>query len=392
MKADKLRRLYEAARKDRNEDRFYTDFSEALRTKQIRMDQGQADYKIRDLFENFIKGGREIVNSWNPGQGEGGISLIEAGDAVNTAAFSNITGQIVYNATMDAFTSEAFVFTPLIRTIPTEFSGEKIAGVTRMGDRAEVVAEGQAYPHVGIGEDWIETPVTTKRGFIVPLTKEAIFYDRTGLVIQRCAEVGEFLGLNKEKRVIDCIIDENVTAHRYKWRGSVYATYQTTSPWDNVTASATLVNWTDVDEAEQTLSNILDPNTGEPIVSMPRDFVCCRQLLYTARYVLNATEIRVGDGASVTTQTIAANPLAANGYRIHSSQLLAARMATDTTYYLGELSKAFAYMQNWPLTTTQAPTNSQDEFERDIAMQWKASERGATATLEPRVMNKSTVA
>lgn len=392
MKASGLRRSYDAACKDRRPDKFFGDFREALHSKQIRIDQYQTDFGIRDLFEQFIPGGREIVDSWNPGQGEGGISLVEAGDAVNTTAFSNITGQIVYSAIMDAFTSEAFVFSPVIRTIQTQFSGEKIAGITRMGDRAEVVGEGQQYPNVGVGEDYVETPVTTKRGMIVPLTKEAIFFDRTGLVVQRCAEVGEFLGLNKEKRVIDVIIDENVTTHRYKWRGTTYATYQTSTPWDNVTASAALTDWTDIDEAEQTLSGILDPNTGEPIVNLPRDLVVTRQNLYKARYILSATEIRVGDGASTSTQTIAANPMAGNGYRILSSQLLAARMTTDTTYYLGDISKAFAYMQNWPLTTVQAPANSEDEFNRDIVMKWKASERGATATLEPRVMNKSTVA
>jgi hypothetical protein len=392
MKANILRRHYEAAVKDRDPDKFFGDFRTAVKKREIRMDAGQCDFGIRPLFENFVQNGREIVDSWNPGRGEGGISLLEAGDAVNTAAFSNITGQFVYNAIMEAFESEGFVFSPLVTTRQTDLSGEKIPGITRMGDRAEVVPEGQPYPHVGVGEDWIETPVTTKRGMIVPLTKEAIFFDRTGLVIQRCGEVGAFLGLNKEKRVIDCIVDENVTAHRYKWRGTIYATYQTTSPWDNVTAGATLVDYTDLDEAEQTLSNILDPNTGEPIVNVATDLIVTRQLLYTARSVLHATQIRVGDGASVSVQTISGNPLAGSAYNIRSSALLAARMATDTTYYLGDLKKAFAYMQNWPLTTVMAPTNSTDEFERDIVMQWKASERGATVVVEPRVITKCTVA
>ena len=389
MDARKLRRSYEAAVREGRKDRFMTEFSEALRKKEIRMDQGQIDYGIRPLFENFIPGGREIIDSW---KGEGGISLIEAGDAVNTAAFSQITGQIIYNATMDAFQSEAFVFSPIIRTIQTDLSGEKIAGVTRMGDVAEAVAEGEPYPLVGVSQDYIETPVTTKRGMIVPLTREAIQADRTNLVIQRCGEVGEFLGLNKEKRVIDCIIDENVTAHRYKWRGSVYATYQTTSPWDNTTAAATLTNYTDIDEAEQTLSTILDPNTGEPIINMAKDLIVTRQLVYTARQILNATQVRAGDitsGAGI--QTIFSNPITGD-YRILSSSLLATRMTTDTTWYLGNLSKAFAYMQNWPLTTVQAPANSEDEFNKDIVMKWKATEKGATATLEPRVMTKCTVA
>jgi hypothetical protein len=70
------------------------------------------------------------------------------------------------------------------------------------------------YPSLGFGEDYIETPQTTKRGFIVPVTKEAIFFDRTNLILQRAAEVGEVLGLNKEKRLIDLLIG---ATNNYKW-------------------------------------------------------------------------------------------------------------------------------------------------------------------------------
>lgn len=390
MKASGLRRSYDAARRDRNEQRFFSDLREAFANKEIQVNASRIDFNIRDLFEQFVPNGHELIGAWK--RGEDSASLLEAGDAVTSTAFSNITGQIIYNAVMDAFTSEAFVFSPLVRTVQTEFNGEKIAGIARMGDRAEVVPEAMPYPKVGVSEDYIETPQTTKRGLIVPLTKEAIAFDRTGLVIQRCSEVGEWLGLNKEKRVIDAIIDENVTTHRYKWRGTTYATYQTSTPWDNVTASAALTDWTDIDEAFQTLDAILDPNTGEPILASPKDLIVTRQNLMKARYIMSATEIRVGDGSSGGTQTLAANPVAVSPLRIHSSQLLAARMATDTTYYIGDINKAFAYMQNWPITTVQAPANSTDEFERDIVMQWKASERGAMSTWEPRVMNKSTVA
>ena len=87
------------------------------------------------------------------------------------------------------------------------------------------------YPHLGFGEDYIETPSTTKRGFIVPVTKEAIFFDRTHLVLSRAAEVGEVLGLNKEKRLIDLVIG---ATNNYKWKGTTYNTYQTSTPWINV--------------------------------------------------------------------------------------------------------------------------------------------------------------
>ena len=381
VKATQLRRSLDAATQDRRPDRFWSDMREALDKKHLR----PADFSLRHLFEAFVDDGRELADSFSPRHG-GGVALLES--AVDTSTFSNITGQVVYTAVMDAFESEAFVFSPLVQTIRTQFNGEKIPGISRLGDVAEAIAEGASYPQVGLHEDWIETPETTKRGFIVPVTKEAIFFDRTNILLQRAAEVGEFLGLNKEKRVIDSVIDENVTDHRYKWKGTSYATYQSSSPWDNVTASNSLVDWTSVDAAEQTLNNITDPNTGEPVLVTPTHLLVTPQNVNVARQIIHATEIRsgVGDPQEMTTR----NPI--DTYRIASSRLLAARMATDTSWYLGNPHKAFAYMQNWPVTVVQAPSNSEAEFTQDIVVRFKASERGAAATLEPRVITKSTVA
>jgi hypothetical protein len=392
IRIPKLRRLYDAAVKDRTPDRFFDEFEEALRTKQVGLD----DVSIRQLFEQFIPDGREIVDSWSPRHGGGNdshrLALAEETGAVTAGAFSRISGQLIFSAILDSFRSEQFVFSQLVRTIPTQFSGEKLPGISRIGDEAEIVAEGRPYPQAGVSEDFIETPATTKRGLIVGITKEAVFYDRTNVLTQRCREVGEFLGLNKEKRVIDCVIDENSAAHRYKWKGTTYATYQAATPWINVTPSNALVDWTDIDAAEQTIAGLVDPYTGEPILMTPRHLVVTRQLLYTARRIVNATEIRVNTPGYATTgnptETITSNPV--QGYQIVSSVLLAARMATDTNWFVGDLARAFAYMENWPMTVVQAPSNSEVEFTHDIVMRWKASERGACATLDPRSMHKST--
>ena len=149
-------------------------------------------------------------------------SLLEAGDGVDVTAFSNITGQVIYSKILEAYTQEAFVVSKLVDTIPTRLDGEKIPGIGRISDEATEVHPGMPYPHVGFGEDYIETPSTTKRGFIVPVTKEAIFFDRTHLILSRAAEVGEVLGLNKEKRLIDLVIG---ATNNYKWKGTAYNTY-----------------------------------------------------------------------------------------------------------------------------------------------------------------------
>ena len=126
------------------------------------------------------------------------------------------------------------------------------------------------YPSLGFGEDYIDTPQTTKRGFIVPVTKEAVFFDRTHLILQRAAEVGEVLGLNKEKRLLDLLIG---ATNNYTWKGTRLQHLQRRGhgrrpgrQLGQPDRPTELVDWTDVDAAEQLFADILDPNTGEPVL------------------------------------------------------------------------------------------------------------------------------
>ena len=82
---------------------------------------------------------------------------------------------------------------------------------------------------------------------------------------------------------------------------------------------------------------------------------------------------------------MAANPL--TGYRVFDSRLayrriIAAGIAAATAkkyWFVGDFRRAFAYMENWPITVTQAPVGSEAEFNNDIVLRFKASERGAAA-------------
>jgi hypothetical protein len=99
-------------------------------------------------------------------------------------------------------------------------------------------------------------------------------------------------------------------------------------------------------------------------------------------------------GAPSTTRY--ANPL--GQYRVHESRLAYRRVvasgvsAADAKkwWFVGDFHKAFAYMENWPITVTQAPLGSEAEFTNDIVLRFKASERGAAAVLNPRYVVKCT--
>lgn len=360
-----------------------THLCEALRKRHLRPE----DISLRDLAEALTPDGHEWVRSLDP-RSAGGVNLLEAGDGVDATAFLNVAGQVIYSKIMDAYQQEAFVVSKLVSTVPTRLDGEKIPGVTGIADQVAEIHPGMPYPHLGFGEDYIETPSTTKRGFIVPVTREAIFFDRTHLVLSRAAEVGEVLGLNKEKRLIELALG---LTNNYKWRGAVHPTYQTSGEWVNDLADNELIDWTDVDAAEQMFADIVDPNTGEPVLVSANTVLVMPAYRHAAHRVFNAPEIRY-TAAGAESETVAANPL--GKYRVETSrlayrQLLKFGVDPDDArkiWLIGDFGKAFAYMENWPITVTQSPANSEAEFNNDIVVRFKASERGAAAVLNPRFM------
>jgi len=383
IKYRELKRMYELS----GPDKTVRHLSEALEQGHLKSE----DFSLRELAE--ATAGVEWVRRLDPRSG-GGVQLLEAGEGVDVSAFSNITGQVVYSKILEAYTQEAFVISRLVETIATRLDGEKIPGIGRLSDSAAVVPPGMPYPSAGLSEDYVETPSTTKRGFIVPVTREAIFFDRTHLVLQRAAEVGEVLGLNKEKRLLDLVLG---VTNNYKWKGTTYDTYYALAdagPWVN-SIQDELVDWTDVDAAEQLFANILDPNTGEPVLVQPTTVLVMPAYRHAAHRVFKAAEIQY-TAADAPTTTTAANPLA--NYRVVESRLAYRRIvasgiaAADAQkwWFLGDFRKAFAYMENWPITVTQSPPSSEADFTQDIVVRLKASERGAAAVIDPRCVVKST--
>jgi hypothetical protein len=162
-----------------------------------------------------------------------------------------------------------------------------------------------------------------------------------------------------------------------------------------VITSNALVDWTNVDSAEQLFADILDPATSEPVLISASTVLVMPAYRHAANRVFNATEIHyAAPGASTT--TLAANPL--SNYRVVDSRLAYRRVlasgvaAVDAKkwWFIGDFSKAFAYMENWPITVTQSPLSSEADFNSDIVVRFKASERGAAAVINPRYVVKNT--
>lgn len=320
--------------------------------------------------------------------------LKEAGP-VMTTSFQNISQQFLSATFMGSYSIPTAVFTQLIPTVGTKRKYERIAGITHVGDEADTVEEGKAYPLVGVGEDWVDTPEVKKRGNIAQITKETIIFDETGQVVEKCKYLGKWLGVNQEKRAIDCIIDGNTVKHRYNWQGTVYASY-VDSPWDNLVASNALAEYGDLDTAFNTLAAIEDPATGEPQDVSMKHLVVPMGLVNTAYHAISPMVKATTPGYATTgvpVQTEINNPVLAKiggPPQVLFSQLLNKRLTAagiaTTTWFAGDVAEYAEYREVWPITFATFGTMGQLEFSQDIVQQFKASGMGAFRVKQPRAM------
>ena len=354
---------------------------EALKTQELKPE----DFSFRDLAEASIPDGAEWVRTLDPRIGD---SIVES-EAVDTSAFLNISGQIILTKILDSYRHESFVASRLVETIPSRMAKERIPGIGKIEAKAMEVHEGMKYPNVGFGEEYVDTPETTKHGLIVPVTREAIFFDQTGLILRRASEVGEILGMDREKRILKMILGLTNT---YSRNGVSYDTYYTSgasSPWSNKITGNTLEDWSSVDTAEKLFADMLDPNTQEPILMKSDTVLVMPGKRYTASRVFSTNEITWTSASGVRTTTTN-NPL--QNYRVLDSafayRLLLGEGITAATaqeyWYVGDFKKAFAYMENWPITVTRSSRFSEADFSQDILIRFKASERGTPAVIDPR--------
>lgn len=363
------------------------------------------DFSLRELAEAFC--GDQWVKRLNPAYTArfGSMNILEAGEGVDVTAFSNITGQIFYNRILEGWKNATLVSEQLTERIPTTLDGEKMPWLSHQIQEGAPIHPGMPYPEANFSERYITTPNTYKYGQIVSVTKEMIFFDRTGQALRAAGETGWKLGYNKEKRVLNVVLG---IVNTYSLNGTTYNTYltgtQTPPSYANSQSGTPLVDYTSIQSAVTLASQILDPDTGNPLdnIEMKQLFVMPARLFHAKRLAA-ASEYRStypGFAASASepdgnVQMIAPNPvgtLQVLTSPIAYQQLVNVGGISSTNaneyWYIGDFKRAFAYMENWPITVVQAPAQSIKEFEQDLVVRYKASERGSPAVLDPRYVFK----
>jgi hypothetical protein len=327
--------------------------------------------------------------------------VLEAGPVV-PSQFANIS---VWNAAvaglvevriLETYDSPDYISDRLARTIPTRKRTEKFIGIANVADAAVERTPGNPHARTTLVERYAETPETRNWGMAIEIAAETVMFDETGQVLQRAQAVTERLRLRKEKAIIDMVL--GVTAG-YKYNGTAYATYQATTPWINNLGANPLTDWHDVDEALLLFGNMTDQERSEPVNIIPRQILVMPARFLNARNVLNATQVWHTTNTAAD-QTIGNNPLnglafemlptnPGQGAWVYRRAMDADGLALSATnakdlWFIGNFQRAFAYMENLPLTIASASPGDYEMADRRLVTAIFLDEMGVPAPLEPR--------
>jgi hypothetical protein len=345
-------------------------------------------FSVQEAFIGSVPNAYDCLSDWRHG--------VMESDAVNTAAFTAISRTVIASLVRSSFANPAFTLTGIVPNEPNSSPDPEIMPeIAPLGDGNQVVGEGQEYPVIGMSENWTERPKHAKRGSTILMTKEVIAKDNTGFIRQEASQLGYWLGLNKELRLLDVLIGYTNT---YKRNGTAYNTFQTSTPWVNDQANP-ISDWTDIDESRLLFSNMRHPDTGLPVFLGTAQIFAAETNRSTINRVLTATTIETGASTDAR-RTIGGNPVSGMSatyselldYQIAVRGLASASNARQWWFH-GNIAEAIAYSESMALSVIPAPAEAIGylSFTRDIVAGFKASEKGIAYVKEPRkiVRNKN---
>lgn len=328
----------------------------------------------------------------------------ESGDAVDSSAFADITGQILFQEIKRMYTAANFMADQLCRVMPVtnrNLKEEKVPYLSTVVDRPPHVQEGMPYPRTQFNQQYVTLPAPIKFGEICAVTMEMIFSDHTQQAREAAGKVGEATAMQKEFMILQAVLGITNT---YKFNGTSYNTYYKASdsgPFTNKVASLPLTDAETINTLEQTLGEMTDPVSGKPILVQPTLLLTMPYRFRLARRIMAASELRVGDGASNSIATYSPDlledyPVAKTryGYFLLTSSATptgndlvgGGLTATQAKEYgiLGNFPEAFRWRQVFGLQTFLAPPQAPEDFNNDIVLQVKAREYGNIGVYDPR--------
>lgn len=286
------------------------------------------------------------------------VNVAEA--AIDSTGFSALNNTVLASVVIEAQNqATGLVADQLATPYPTNKETENVPGFSEPSDM-ENVAEGAEKPDATITNKYVTLQKITKRAKKIVLTREAVFYDQTGLLLDRCNRIGINAMLDRESKLIEGLTD-HPSSRCYYPSGSVTSLWNST----NTEEANALVDYTDIENAVKRLSRQVDSLSRRlrDNVSTPLEILLPYELWITAQKIFGAEmfETNAGSAANIRFR----NTLGAT--KLYPSQVLDGH--NTATWYIagaGGFRKQFLRKITFPMEVVPVPAAEVDTVIKDL--------------------------
>lgn len=334
---------------------------------------------------------RDLIPEYETLRTESDIQRVS--NAVVSSQFPTISKVAINKAILDSYELYQEGVDQLVSEVSgTRTNEEYLAGFTDT-EGPEIRPESMSYEETNFGERDI-TVKLADFGRTLSVTRETIFNDRTGQLLENARGFGELGAQHRAKMIIQTLEVLPRSAFKEPTGGSKAFTYKGTSHQNtvfynatnhstidgrvnaNLVASNSLVDYTDI-KAAMLLFNAMKTPAGNEMMVNPRFVVVHADKEVDAWQILSTdTFWKAGQGANVAPVDYHnANPYGPKGLRRFT--VVASRFVnTNTTWYLGDIPKQLKWIWIWKPSTAVLAQSSERAFFNNILITYKFSYHG----------------
>jgi hypothetical protein len=284
-----------------------------------------------------------------------------------SSAFPTIAGEIISTVMIQAYQGYPRSGDRLVRVVPSKLKTSMIVGWKAIG-RISQVNEREPYGQTVPPDEKTITIENKKYGGLMDLTKEAIFFDQTGELIDRARGLGEEGARYRDEIIMNKVCDVNGDA----LGGAVLysggnSNLLTTNP----------LGTTGWENAHVELMSKKDDATSKPIWVMgDRPIMVVPTGLYPLSWKLQQNEYGPQGTANLDRN------MAQNMYDIVVNPYLT---KASTDWWYGGFNREFRWEEVWPLEVyTRVGQDTEEGFKQDVIQQFKVSFYGGCGAADTR--------
>ena len=280
---------------------------------------------------------------------------------LTSSAFPSISSEIISSAMIEAYQEWPKVGLGLVRVVPSKLKVSLVPGWKAIGTIRQVT-EKEDYIEVIPPDEKTVTIKNSKYGGLLSLTKEDIFFDRTGQLIDRAREIGMEAARFQDQLIMEGVIDKNATV--YTPSTGVTALYASGNSNLNTGAGSVLGSAGFEASYIKLLKKTDEQSKKIWVLSDVMQVMVPPDLWPTADKLLR-NEYEVAGTAMSTT---------ANFARGKFMPIVNPYQTVTTRWHMGNFKKQFRWEEVWPLETySRVGQDSEDGFKRDVIQSYKCS-------------------